>query len=470
MSERTRTPACAAPFTSMYLDPRGEVRACCQNQYHRLGNISEASLGDIWNGPRAEELRDRIGHGELTLGCELCAAADEDGTPELAYRRVFSGLSDRIGHRWPARLELALSNACNLQCVMCNGELSSSIRSRREHRPPLPTVYDDAFFAELDRFLPHLDEVTFLGGEPFLGSEPLRVMERLVELGLRPRCHVTTNGTQWSPRVRRIVERLPMHLAVSIDALDPDLLESTRIGVDRDDLVSNIRAIVDEPPSLGVSLAFCLMRHNHRELLPVLQFADDLGVDVFLNIVGYPPRFSVAHASDSEIREITAGFEMDLAGAGTSLRRNRSTLTHALQLVRARLVQATPVSLTAVPSRRDVLAHRIARASSDDRGVDVITIGTDQLIRSMTQRGGTGIGLDADGFIGRPASDVVEMIQQRFGRAVETRLVRHPHGIEERRMGFVADHGVRTDIVAVLCPTIDGSEQWFVGASEQAID
>ena len=42
--------------------------------------------------------------------------------------------------QWPERLELALSNACNLQCVMCNGELSSSIRIHREHRTALPTV------------------------------------------------------------------------------------------------------------------------------------------------------------------------------------------------------------------------------------------------------------------------------------------------------------------------------------------
>ena len=31
---------------------------------------------------------------------------------------------------WPTMLELELSNLCNLECVMCNGELSSKIRPR----------------------------------------------------------------------------------------------------------------------------------------------------------------------------------------------------------------------------------------------------------------------------------------------------------------------------------------------------
>ena len=61
-TERGPIPAevCRAPFTSMYLDQHGSVRACCQNTEHPLGNVTEQRLRDIWEGPQAKELRDAM--------------------------------------------------------------------------------------------------------------------------------------------------------------------------------------------------------------------------------------------------------------------------------------------------------------------------------------------------------------------------------------------------------------------------
>src|SRR5436190_1217195 len=134
--------ACNAPFSSLYLDPRGEVRACCMNQYHRLGNVTTESLEAIWTGPRAAELRSRVAADDLSLGCELCQVHIDAGDGASAYLHVFDGLPPTsLAPAWPQQLELALSNACNLQCVMCNGDLSSAIRVHREGRSALPEVY-----------------------------------------------------------------------------------------------------------------------------------------------------------------------------------------------------------------------------------------------------------------------------------------------------------------------------------------
>ena len=155
---------CYAPFTSMYLDPAGDVRACCQNVGHVLGNVGRESLLGIWRGERAEQLRAAMVDYDMGLGCRFCQWQFDDGNFGAALAHDFEGLAVVAPEAgWPQRLELAISNTCNLECVMCDGDLSSRIRAHREHRPRLPRVYDDRFFSDLAAFLPHLVEVRFLG-------------------------------------------------------------------------------------------------------------------------------------------------------------------------------------------------------------------------------------------------------------------------------------------------------------------
>ena len=65
-------------------------------------------------------------------------------------------------------MEFSISNVCNLECVMCNGNFSSAIRAHRDQLPPAKSVYSNAFDPVLRSILPHLFRAKFLGGEPFL--------------------------------------------------------------------------------------------------------------------------------------------------------------------------------------------------------------------------------------------------------------------------------------------------------------
>ncbi len=47
---------CMKPWSSLYVEPDGEVRPCCY-QSPILGNVYEESFEKIWNGVRAQELR-----------------------------------------------------------------------------------------------------------------------------------------------------------------------------------------------------------------------------------------------------------------------------------------------------------------------------------------------------------------------------------------------------------------------------
>jgi len=321
-------PACHAPFASIYLDQHGFVRACCMNESHVLGNVRDGRLEDIWRGERADRLRRAMVDQDLSLGCDFCRWPVENGRADLAFSRWFAELpADDPTPAWPRQIEFSITNTCNLQCVMCNGEWSSSIRSQREGLAPLPKVYDDRFFDELVPFLPHLQRVKFLGGEPFLAAETLRIMELLVEAGSTARCHVTTNGTQWSPRVERILDLLPVDVSVSLDAATATTYEAIRVGSSWTTVRANLDRFRERARARGthVSITMCLMTLNWHEFADFCLLADGLGVSCDVNTVTQPTPLSLYHLPADELAAVVDGLAATDEAVGDRFGWSRST-------------------------------------------------------------------------------------------------------------------------------------------------
>ena len=324
----------------MYLDQRGQVRACCQNDFHLLGNVTKQRLVEIWRGERAQRLRRALAAHDLDLGCDFCEWQVAKGRSDLAFARWFDEFPVTTDEPdWPQQLELAVSNTCNLQCVMCDGEWSSSIRSQREHLPPLPKPYGDEFFEDLVEFLPHLRKVKFLGGEPFLAAETLRVMDLLVDAGLRTDCHVTTNGTQWTPRVERILDRLPVGVSVSVDAATAETYESIRVGSSWATLQANLDRFQARAEARGtyLGLTFCLMVPNWHEFFDFCRSADERGLEAAVNTVRHPHHLSLYMLDAPALGEVVAGLEELDRTRGDELTDSRTVWANELERLRAQL-------------------------------------------------------------------------------------------------------------------------------------
>lgn len=464
----------------MYLDPHGWVRACCQNQYHPLGNVRQQSLLEIWNGDAVRELRERVGRADYSLGCELCAVRIDMGAADSAFLHTFDGLEvSEPEPRWPRQLELALSNACNLQCLMCNGELSSAIRIHRERRPPIPTVYDDRFFEELDLFLPHLERVVFHGGEPFLGREPLRVMHRLVEMELRPACHVTTNGTQWSERIDAFLRSVPTHVVISVDGTTAQTVEAVRIGVDHAELLRNVTRLQEsaEAGGGGSSLAFCLMRSTWQELGDVLLWADELDVDLIVNTVAYPPHLSLSHLPRSRVAEVLEALRAREPAIAGRLGRNRAVWYRVLQDIEvlARGSVADGADVGGSPAVSVELTTRRAEPAADGRPgdsetppFDTVLVGSSQLIEEVRPGSDESAGIDPAVWVGRPPWELVYAFRRELGPMRSTRLERMDDGTEKRTMIF-ADGVRRTRVTVVMVESDRGQRLLVSRAAEDAV-
>ncbi|MSR47537.1 MAG: radical SAM protein [Planctomycetes bacterium] len=319
---------CYAPHVSLYFHTTGRVQACCKNDRFALGDCTQQSLDEIWQGARVGQLRAALERYAFGAGCTQCEWQIKTGNLRDVYTRIFDDLpvADAVP-QWPAMLEFALSNTCNFACVMCYGDLSSAIRAR-DGLPPLRKAYDDRFFADLRKYLPHLHRAKFFGGEPFLAAESLCVWEMMIEDGLTTPCHVTTNGSIWNDRVLRILERLPVSIAVSIDGASKATFEQIRVHGDFDVVMRNAERFHASCRARGTEfgISHCLMRQNWHELPDLLALAERFDARVFINTVTDPSHCSLFTLPDDELLAIADAIERAAAPRLDEFARNREVL------------------------------------------------------------------------------------------------------------------------------------------------
>lgn len=439
--------ACYAPAVHLYLAPDGDVRACCRN-WEALGNIATSSLIDIWWGSRRADLVDRLSNDDFSMGCQQCQAEVEIEGRKGSYRENFDRFADKVDSGWPARIEFNISNSCNLQCVMCNGFLSSSIRAHRDHLPPLPKVYGERFFRDLREFIPHLSEAQFAGGEPLLAEENFRVWDLIAELSPGLPCVVVTNATQWSPRIERLLEEHRIGFAFSIDGATKETYESIRVGANFESVMHNVDRYSEyaRRSDMPVSINHCLMPQNVHEFPQLLQMAEDRGLHVDVSVVRSPVHSSIASLPLEDIRHAVDHLDR-FDSAMSSLPLNGATWRREVGRIRQwayspdeqrELVWYDVAVKTHSPQRKAIeeLKGRVLDFPRVGRGptgviavreeleaigevVELTVAGVDNLVQSCQHEFSDLLGVADDHLIGRSVMEILPLLEARFG-AVES--------------------------------------------------
>jgi len=205
-------------------------------------------------------------------------------------------------------MEFALSNRCNLECIMCSGNFSSLIRARREKLPSLPEVYSEEFFTELWEYLPHLVRVKFYGGEPFVIPEYYRIWEKMIADGIQPErgMLISTNASIYNSRITRILNNIPTDMVISLDGITKKTYEKIRINADFKSIRKNIKKFRSYTKNKQTNLVFavCLMQQNWHEFGDLLLFAEKMGCWVFINRIINPPGNSLFSLESGELKKI----------------------------------------------------------------------------------------------------------------------------------------------------------------------
>lgn len=317
-----RAAICHAPFKSLYFKPRGEVLACCLSDRYELGRYPEQSVMDIWRGAGAKAFRRAILKRELPPACAGCRSELEN--------RDFGSFSGKwcddlpYNRKQPTALEFQLGNTCNLECVMCFGAYSSSIRKNRENLPDPPSPYGKAFEDEIERLIPGLSTARFSGGEPFLMDIYYRLWERIIDKNPRCRVRVITNGTVLNRRVRDLLNKAAFDICVSLDSLDPKTYASIRVNAELPQVLENIRWFRDRTSAAGsaLSISFCLIRQSWRSLPAVLSHCNSLGAFFSVSPSHYPAGTSLRTLPPGELAAIVEYLENARPPCGSEIERH----------------------------------------------------------------------------------------------------------------------------------------------------
>lgn len=279
---------CYAPFRSIFVSYDGRVSPCyaCRSN----ASLKETNLEEIWNGPEFRSLRDQLRSGIIPDECSFCRGHLRNGN----YASI---LANKYDHHAapnkgnPAIVEFELGNECNLECVMCCGELSSSIRARREKKEKVETLVDEHFDRHFDFCLPHLRAAEFTGGDPFLIPVYEKIWTKMATVNSGIDILITTNANTMNERVETLLRSdLRLSFNISIDSLKKEVYEKIRVNANFEKVQENIRRFAAYAHQHHTSIGFlvCPLRLNRYELQDFLPFAKEHGASLSYHVVFKP--------------------------------------------------------------------------------------------------------------------------------------------------------------------------------------
>lgn len=297
------------PWIGITSDNEGLVRPCCKFAEKRsqfnypTGSLKDDTYEGIWNGNDFKKIRQAFLDNKKIAECSSCWEEEKAGLRSLRqiYNDVYLEEKEyTLEADTPKFFDLKLSNVCNFKCRMCDYSYSSLILKEdkvfrgfvREDEDYylsnkiLGTENEKYFF---DKVLPHLEQIEFTGGEPFVSPESKRMIEIISqsEYAKNITVLITTNGSILNQSmINGLLKFKEVKVLVSIDDIG-ERLEYQRHGANWKTIEKNILKLrsYDE---IDLKLHPTINNYNIWDLHELFNWADDNDILTVNNILHGP--------------------------------------------------------------------------------------------------------------------------------------------------------------------------------------
>ena len=205
-------PFCYAPWTNIDISPSGDISPCCKFQFHLYEdgkhNIHFHSIEDYKKSNLLTDVKKTFSENKWPKGCERCRIEEENNIESKRQLDYIRWETDYKNYNFLdskfLTASIAFGNACNLKCITCNPNSSSTWRKewKHVHNMDIKPLYfkhsslvDEIITLTKDNLI-HFD---IPGGEPFISGvdEQKYILQFLVDSGRSKRVsiHYTTNIT-----------------------------------------------------------------------------------------------------------------------------------------------------------------------------------------------------------------------------------------------------------------------------------
>jgi len=174
---------------------------------------------------------------------------------------------------YPEQAGLLIGVKCNSNCIMCWN------RKIKYDFDWMPLTYYKKLIINCQHLISKIDIISF--GEPFLHPEIQAFLNIAEEEELHT--NIVTNGSLIRPYIKTIAA-MKGSISFSIDAATNDTYKNIRRGLNFEVVLGNLRELVKHRNKIGnpyrtIGINYVVFKTNINEMKPLIDLADDIGVD-----------------------------------------------------------------------------------------------------------------------------------------------------------------------------------------------
>lgn len=293
---------CPLPWSGFYLAPNGDVANCSISQ-KILGNINQLPIEDILMGIENQQIKQDLAQGIKTPACDNCWTFEQlnpNSSPtegsnrkhfKTALARSVINIVDDTARFSLKQVDLRWRNTCNLACVYCGPDLSSTWAHELGETHTIDEAALESLKDYIVKHIKQLDYVYLCGGEPLLMKENLELISLIKAQNPNVFIRVNTNLTNInSPIYRELVACDNVHWIISVESTE-SIFEFVRYGAKWTSWLANLKQLqqdVGHRHKISFNMVWCsLTSQNIFE-----------SFDLFLKLGFHPNSFIVQPLQD----------------------------------------------------------------------------------------------------------------------------------------------------------------------------
>ena len=283
--------SCFAAFNHMRINRQGYMAPCCFTKNRYLWNRKK-SLHDYWFNGLNIEYQNKFLNSEFHKGCSICKERIKQNIipPLNEYDwNVEDRMKDVMNISYPKILEFEISNLCNMECPMCYGDLSSKHAANRDKDINFgPNIFDNDenlnhLIEELKEFIPHLEEIRFVGGEPLAHKGMFKIAKVVYDIKPELKLQICTNGSVYNKKVEKLCKENNVLFSLSLDTVIAEEYHQIRVGGKFEQTYSNVDKITNLIGKDKITINTTLMTINCKNIIKFIEYGLNNGYELFVN-------------------------------------------------------------------------------------------------------------------------------------------------------------------------------------------
>ena len=267
INEKNKNVICAAPWSHLYIDPKGLVRPCCTSDII-YGDSNITPIKDTWKSPETIEFRKNLLEGKKQEGCKFCYNQEKHSGGSLRTmlnQRYGDLISENTTPEMTIKyLDIRSSNLCNMACIMCGSEYSSNWHADEQKLygykgPKFINITKETENEIIDNIISDdIDLVYFAGGEPLITPYHYKLVNQMIsmnianDINLRYNTNLSTLKYKSIDLAERWSHFKSVEIAASIDMIG-EHAEYHRYGTDWKKISKNLHTVRYDIPKVRIN-------------------------------------------------------------------------------------------------------------------------------------------------------------------------------------------------------------------------